>query len=410
MKLKPLLTALPNIAALALLASLSSAAIASDALKVGSAQSSANAQSIKQPVSASVNQTMTAPKSPAFPVQPAVPMKPPVAPPITPPPATPAAPPIQDAAKAMTVAPNVLGNAISGLGDGSRGIVAGESLTIRGRGFGAGAGRVEIFVQTSSNSNAQLPFRVSQWSDNEIHGSVGASMGLNDGKAAITIYPAGRGVSEAINSSQSGIGGATHQGWRFRFTASRAEQTLAMNGLGSALTSNYPNPTPQLIPQGSGLIKGLAVARRYQAALLGCTEAPPSDRYKVALASGFELIRVAATDLNANKRHGLGKPEDCDVRGTVPSANFLRVGADGSFVVSPGWDTVNRYGPRSKASSCNSSRFIGISKTPLGFDWDNMPTDRCAANSEYAIDHLIVRGPAGVNPLTGGPTNGATIK
>lgn len=402
MKPNALSAALPKMAAFSLCASISLTVFASDALKVGSALPNASAQSIKQPAAQSVNQTMTAPKSPAFPVQPTTPMKPPAAPPV--------APPIRDAAKATLVAPGVLGSAITGLGDGSRGIVAGESLTIRGRGFGAGAGRVEIFVQTPSNSNAQLPFRVSQWSDTEIHGSVGASMGLNDGKAAITIFPAGRSVSEAINSSQSGVGGATHQGWRFRFTASRAEQTLAMNGLGSALTSSYPNPTPQLIPQGTGLVKGLAVARRYQAALLGCTEAPPSDRYKVALASGFELVRVAATDLNANKRHGLGKPEDCDVRGSVPSANFLRVGADGSFVVSPGWDTINRYGPRSKASSCDSSRFIGVSKTPLGFDWDTMPTDRCAANSEYMIDHLVARGPAGVNALTGVPTNGATIK
>jgi hypothetical protein len=394
--------ALPKMAAFTLCASISVTVFASDALKVGSALPSASAQSIKQPAAQSVNQTMTAPKSPAFPVQPTTPMKPPAAPPV--------APPIRDAAKATLVAPGVLGNAITGLGDGSRGIVAGESLTIRGRGFGAGAGRVEIFVQTPSNSNAQLPFRVSQWSDTELHGSVGASMGLNDGKAAITIFPAGRSVSEAINSSQSGVGGATHQGWRFRFTASRAEQTLAMNGLGSALTSSYPNPTPQLIPQGTGLVKGLAVARRYQAAPLGCNEAPPTDRYKVALASGFELVRVAATDLNANKRHGLAKPEACDVRSSVPSANFLRVGADGSFVISPGWDTINRYGSRSKIDGCDSSRFIGVTKTPLGFDWDNTGTDRCAANSEYVIDHLVARGPAGVNALTGVPTNGATIK
>lgn len=401
MKPNALSTALPKMVAFSLCASASVAVFASDALKVGSALPSASAQSIKQPAAQSVNQTMTAPKSPAFPVQPTTPMKPPAAPPV--------APPIRDAAKAVAVAPNVLGSAISGLGDGARGIVAGEALTIRGRGFGAGAGRVEIFVQTSSNSNAQLPFRVSQWSDTEIHGSVGASMGLNDGKAAITIFPAGRSASEAINSSQSGIGGATHQGWRFRFTASRAEQTLAMNGLGSALTSSYPNPAPQLIPQGSGLVKGLAVARRYQAAPLGCNEAPPSDRYKVALASGFELVRVAATDLNADKRYGLTPPEVCDVRASMQSPQFVRTAPDGSFVVSPGWDVVNRYGPRSKVN-CDQGAYMAAYKSPLGFSWQDIPRDRCAANSEYVIDHLVARGPAGVNALTGVPTNGATIK
>jgi hypothetical protein len=354
-----------------------------------------------QTPAAQANNVMAAPKSPSLTMSPTTPMKPPVT--------APKPPPMSDAAKAMTVAPNLLGNAISGLGDGSRGIVAGESLTIRGRGFGAGAGRVEIFVQTSSNSNTQLPFRVSQWSDTEISGSVGASMGLNDGKAAITIYPAGRSASEAINSSQSGVGGATHQGWRFRFTASRAEQTLAMNGLGSALTSSYPNPAPQLIPHGSGLIKGLAVARRYQAAPLGCTEAPPSDRYKVALASGFELVRVAAKDLNADKRYGLTPPEVCDVRSSMQAPQFLRTAPDGAFVVSPGWDVVNRYGPKSKVD-CNMGKYMEDYKSPLGFSWQDIGRDRCAANSEHVIEHLIVRGPAGVNPLTGGPTNGATIK
>ncbi len=409
MKLKPLLIALPNIAALALLASLSSAANASDALKVSSAQSSASAQSLKQPVSPSVSQTMTAPKSPAFSVQPAGPMKPPVAPPIAPPPATPTAPPIHDAAKATAVAPNILGSAISGLGDGARGIVAGESLTIRGRGFGAGTGRVEIYVQTSSNSNTQLPYRVSQWSDTEISGSVGASLGLGDGKAAITIYPAGRSVSEAISSSQAGVGGATHNSWRFRFSASRAEQTLAINGLGSALTSSYPNPAPQLIPHGNGLLKGLAVARRYQAAPLGCTEAPPNDRYKVALANGFELVRVAAKDLNADKRYGLTPPEVCDVRSSMQAPQFLRTATDGAFVVSPGWDVVNRYGPKSKVD-CDMGKYMGAYKSPLGFSWQDIGRDRCAANSEYVIDHLVVRGPAGLNPLTGGLINGAVIK
>lgn len=409
MKLKPWLAALPNTAALALLVSLASVAVASDAMKVGSAQSSASAQSLKQPASPIVNQTMTAPKSPAFPVQPTAPMKPPASPPVAPPAGSPVSPSVHDAAKATTVAPNILGNAISGLGDGVRGIVAGEMLTIRGRGFGAGAGRVEIYVQTSSNSNAQLPFRVTQWSDTEISGNVGASMGLNDGKAAITIYPAGRSASESISSSQSGVGSATHQGWRFRFTATRAEQTLAMNGLGSALTSNYSNPAPQLIPQGSGLIKGVAVARRYQAAPLGCSEAPPSDRYKVALASGFELVRVAAKDLNADKRYGLTPPEVCDVRSSMHAPQFLSTAADGSFVVSPGWDVVTRYGPKSKVD-CDTSKYMGAYKSPLGFSWQEIPRDRCAANSEYVIDHLIVRGPAGVNPLTGGATNGATIK
>jgi hypothetical protein len=363
---------------------------ANDALKAQSTQSAQSVQRVQQ-------QTFTRPPSTTMPTAPATMPKPPT---------------ISDAVKAQatTVSPALrTSDAITGLGDGGRGVVAGESLTIRGRGFGASAGRVEISVQTGASSNSQLPFRVTKWSDTEISGNVGASLGLGDGKASITIFPAGRSVADAITSSQSSVPGATHNGWRFRFTATRAEQTLAINGLGSALTSSYPNPAAQLIPHGSGLLKGLAVARRYQAAPLGCTEAPPSDRYKLALANGFELVRVAAKDLNADKRYGLAAPDVCDVRSSMQAPQFLRTASDGSFVVSPGWDVVNRYGPKSKVD-CDMGKYMEDYKSPLGFSWQDIGRDRCAANSEYVIDHLIVRGPAGVSPLTGGAMNGAAIK
>lgn len=377
---------------------------ANDAMKINGALSSQSAQSMKQPSATHVNAaTMAAPKNPALPTHTATPMKPP---------ATINKPPFaNDGQKATTVAPGLLGSAITGLGDDARGIVAGESLVIQGRGFGASAGRVDIAVQTSSSAQQELSFRVSQWSDSEIRGRVGASSGIGDGKASIVIYPSGRSVADAISSSQSGIAGATRNGWRFRFVATRAEQTLAFNGLGASLTHSYAQPTPQLLEHGTGLMRGHAVSRRMQAAALGCAVPPPVDKYRVALANGFELIRVAANDLNAQVRHGLAKPESCDVRGTVPSANFLRVATDGSFVVSPGWDTINRFGAKSRIDGCDSSRYIGVTKTPLGFDWDDTRGfDRCAANSEYVIDHLVVRGPAGVNPLTGVATNGAAIK
>ncbi len=362
---------------------------ANDAMKVGSALPAQNVQSMKQPPTA-INQAITAvPKSPALPQAPTAPIK---------------SPPFGDVQRATLNAPGVQGSAITGLADPARGIVAGQSLVIQGRGFGAAPGRVEIAVQNSAGPEQALSFRPTQWSDTEIRGAVAASSGFGDGKASITIYPAGKSVAEHISSGHAG-NNATRNPWRFNFTATRTEQTIEWNSLGEALTSSYAWPEPNLLKHGNGLLHGHAVARRVQAARYGCPTAPPVDKFRIRLGAGFELARVVAVDLNGNLRRGLAAPNDCDVRSVVPSAQFLRSATDGGFVVSPSWDHINRAGPQSKQAGCDGSGgYIGVTKTPLGFDWDNTARDRCAANAEYVLERVVVRGPAGVNPFFGTPT------
>jgi hypothetical protein len=335
---------------------------------------------------------------------------------IKPPATTLKPPPINDVQKATLVAPSVLGNAITGLGDTARGIVAGESLVIQGRGFGASAGRVDIAVQTSASSQQDLSFRVSHWSDTEIRGSVGASLGYGDSKAAITIYPAGKSVSDHISSGHAGQG-ATRNPWRFNFMATRADQTIPASSAQSGhLLANLSEPAAREIKQSGQLLNGIAYSRIHSAADptgLGCRMATPQDRFKLKLATGFELKSVSGRDLNASKRYGLTDIGKCDIRSTVPAPSFVQATRDGSFTVGSTWDVVNRLGAKATKKSganCSESRYLGVTKTPLGFDWDNTGTDRCAANAEYVIDAFVVRGPAGANPLLGSANHGAAAR
>jgi hypothetical protein len=414
-----------SVVALAFAAIATTLSFANDAMKINSTLPNASAQSMKQPQATRVNDATTiVPKNPALPshsalpMQSALPMKPP---------ATTLKPPLVDsAAKATFVAPSLLGNAITGLGDDSRGIVAGESLVIRGRGFGAVSGRVDIAVQTSASSPKELSFRVSQWSDTEIRGSVGASLGFGDNKAAITIYPAGKSVTEQISSGHVGVG-ATRSPWRFNFTATRVEQTIpASAAQPDHLSVNLAEPAAREIKQGGQLLNGIAYSRirsegsriRSEGAmtLADCPMATPQDRFKLKLASEFDLVRVNGRDLNAGKRYGLlDNSGACDIRSTIPAAAFVQSARDGGFVVNSTWDVVNRLGAKATEKSgrdCSGSRYLGVTKTPLGFDWDNTRgTDRCAANAEYIIESFTVRGPAGLNPFFGtSAVAGGTIK
>jgi hypothetical protein len=284
-----------------------------------------------------------------------------------------------------------LGGTVSAIDDEARGVVAGEVITIRGQGFGGSGGTVMLRVQSNApDARAQLAVQVSHWQDNYISGTIARSSGLGDGLATLVI------------NSSSGAVANNRAGGRleYPFKASRAEQTLAMNGLGDALKQHYAAPQPQILAQGSGLINAHAVSRRLQAGVLSCGQAAPADKYQLRLSAGFAVIAVNATDLNAGKRHGLSPPGACDVRSSISSQPFSRLSGDGSFVLSPGWDVIDRHGSKGKISGCGS-RYFGVTKTPLGFDWDNTGGDRCAANSEYKIESIRVRGPAGVNPLFG---------
>lgn len=400
MNLKFPLTSIQRFAALALAVSAVALATANDSMKINSALPNASVQSIKQPAA-----PMNVPKSPAFTAQQTMPthaMKPP---------ATTIKPPPFDAAqKATLVAPSLRGNAITGLGDTSRGIVASESLVIQGRGFGASSGRVDIGVQTSASSQQELTFRVSQWSDTEIRGSVGASLGYGDGKAAITIYPAGKSVAEHISSGHVGHG-ATRNAWRFKFTATRVEQTIpASAAQPNHLIVNLAEPAAREVKQGAQLLNGIAYSRirsEGDPSGLGCRMATPQDRFMLKLAAGFELKRVNGRDLNAGKGYGLSNLDSCDLRTTTPAGGFVDAARDGSFTVRSTWDVVNRLGKKATEKSgtdCGSSRYIGVTKTPLGFDWDNTGTDRCAVNAEYIIESFTVNGPAGLNPFFGTPS------
>ncbi len=306
---------------------------------------------------------------------------------------------------------------ISGLGDDSRGIVAGESLLIRGQGFGETSGRVEIAVQLSAAEQKTLSFQVTRWSDKEIQGRVGASLGFGDGKAAITLYPGGRSVADAISSGQ-GVGATTRTPWRYRFTATRVNVTLpASVGNAQVMTSNYASPAPRLLTQGNLLLNGWAVTRSqhwgHPVASACNYPTPPSDKFKLKLASGFELVEVKMRDLNAGKRYGLTPIGKCDIRTTVPANPAVQSARDGSFVIQSTWDAVQRLGVKNTEKAgekCDSSRYVGVTKSPLGFDWDNFGTDRCGVNAEYAVDAFVLRGPAGLNPFFGTADAGAVIR
>jgi hypothetical protein len=410
MKFISTLTSILRATAVTLITSIATLAIANDAMKFNSAQQGSSTQTIKQPSATRVNDaTMTAPKSPAPPTLPTMPMKPT--------PSQPKPPLSQDAQKATLVSPSVLGNAITGLGDNARGIVASESLVIQGRGFGASPGRVEISVQTSASSQQELSFRVAQWSDTEIRGSVGASSGIGDGKAAMTIYPAGKSVTEHISSGHAG-NHATRNPWRFNFTATRVEQTFpASAAQPNHLIVNLAEPAAREVKQGAQLLNGIAYSRiraEGDTSGLGCRLATPQDRFQLKLAVGFELKRVNGRDLNAQKRYGLSSVGACDIRSTIPAGAFSSTARDGSFDIRSTWEVVNRLGRRGAektGTDCGSSRFLSVTKTPLGFEWDNIGTDRCAANAEYVIDSFTVSGPAGVNPFLGTPSaTGGAIK
>jgi hypothetical protein len=306
---------------------------------------------------------------------------------------------------------------ISGLGDDSRGIVAGESLTIRGHGFGEASGRVEIAVQLSAAESKALSFQVMRWSDKEIQGRVGTSFGFGDGKAAITLYPSGKSVADAISSGQ-GPGATTRTPWRYRFTATRVEQTISAASVNpQVLTSNYASPAPQLLTQGNKLLNGWAVSRsqHWGHPVAGPCNYPaaPSDKFKLKLASGFELIEVKVRDLNASKRYGLTAIGKCDVRTTIPANPAVQSARDGSFVIQSTWDAIQRLGEKNTEKAgekCDGSRYVGVTKSPLGFDWDDFGTDRCGVNAEYAVDAFVLRGPAGLNPFFGTPDSGGIIK
>ncbi len=408
MKLNLVFNSIPRVAALTLTASIAAFAIANDAMKINSAQPSANAQAMRSPSATRVSDAIvTAPKNPLPQAQPSVTM-----PSVTmKPPATTHKPsPFDAAQKATHVAPSLLGNAITGLGDTARGIVAGESLVIQGRGFGASSGRVEIAVQTSASSSQDLSFRVSQWSDTEIRGSVAASLGYGDGKASITIYPAGKSAAEHISSGHVG-NNATRSPWRFKFTATRVDQTIPFKAIGDALNSSYPWPEPKLLTHGKGLLNGLAVARSIRAGPFSCSSNFPTDKYKIRLSNGFELVSVAARDLNANVRHPYYPPEACEVRSVYPSSQFLRTAVDGSFHISPSWDHIQRNYSKTNKHCDQSGYYVSVTKSPLGFEWDHDAGERCAANAEYVIESIVVRGPAGVNPFFGtSAVAGGTIK
>jgi hypothetical protein len=331
------------------------------------------------------------------------------------------APPLAATESAKLAAPALAARSamISGLGDDARGIVAGESLVIRGNGFGDQSGRVEIAVQLSAAESKTLTFQVTRWSDSEVQGRVGASLGVSDLKAAITLYPGGRSVADAI-SSDLGPSGTRRTPWRFRFTATRVEQTISAASINpQVLTSNYASPAPQLLTQGNKLLNGWAVSRRQHSPMKdaefgGCDGmAVPQDKFQLKLANGFELIEVKVRDLNRPRFDGPMPPskQACDHRYTMNAPTPpVRSGRDGSFVIQSTWDIVARYGANTKSMKCSSSRPINATKTPLGFDWDNFSTDRCGFNAEYAVDAFVVRGPAGLNPFFGTPDGGAPIK
>jgi hypothetical protein len=305
--------------------------------------------------------------------------------------------------KAPTATLAIGAAAITGIDNAARGVAAGETIIVRGRGFGGTPGSAKVLIKSGHNdARSELAIRISHWQDDYVSGTVASSHGIKDGRAALTLSPP---AGASINTAQVGGGAASKMngGYDYKFVASRANVSLNPSGLGNALSASYAAPTPHLIIGGSSgkLVNDAAVARRLQAGVLACNEATAHDRFKVKLSEGFDLINVKLRDLNASKRYGLAAPEACDIRSTIPATDPLRWGADGSIVVGATWDTVNRYGSRSQIRGCDSSRYLGVTKTPLGFDWDNTATDRCAANAEYIIDQITVRGPAGVDPLSG---------
>jgi hypothetical protein len=395
-----------RVVAVALALSATTLSIANDTMKINSAQPSASSQSMKPPQTTRVNDaTMTTQRSPALPTQPAVPMKPPTA---------------QLQGPRANVAQQ---SSIQMLNQSA--IVAGETLTLRVYGMTPERGSAVIKVRSDTpngtDARGELALAITQWdaANNLVRGTVAPSRGLGDGHAKIIITLPSGGV---IASGLQAIGGAqrtTVGNADMPFIASRAEQTIAASAAQpNYLLANLPEPAAREVKQGTQLLNAIAYSRIYSVGDptgLGCRMTTPQDRFKLKLAAGFDLVRVNGRDLNAGKRYGLTDIGVCDIRSAVPAASFVQSARDGSFVVNSTWDVVNRLGATATAKSgtdCGGSRYLGVTKTPLGFDWDNTRgTDRCAANAEYVIDAFVVRGPAGVNPFFGtSDSAGATIK
>jgi hypothetical protein len=255
---------------------------------------------------------------------------------------------------------------------------------------------------------------VTRWSDSEIQGRVGASLGVSDLKAAITLYPGGRSVADAITSDQ-GPSGTRRTPWRFRFTATRVEQTISAASINpQVLTSNYASPAPQLLTQGNRLLNGWAVSRTVQSTMKGALCSFPhvvTDSFKLKMAAGFELVEVKMRDLHANTRHGLRSPDSCELRSTSPAPQPMRTARDGSFQIQSTWNHVARIGPVNddKTNLSCGSYFYGPQKSPLGLGWEDGPKDFCASNAEYAVDAFVFRGPAGLNPFFGTPDGAVAV-
>jgi hypothetical protein len=292
---------------------------------------------------------------------------------------------------------------IASIDNAARGVIAGETIIIRGRGFGGTPGSAKVLIKSGPNeSRSELAIRISHWQDDYVSGVVSPSHGLKDGRAALALSPvSGNAISTA--NVAGGIATKMNGGYDYKFVASRASLSLNPSGLGNALVATYAAPSPHgVIGSSTGkLVNDAAVARRMQAGRYGCVLPTARDRFKVQLSDGFDLINVKLRDLNASKRYALAPPDACDLRSTIPATDPLRWSADGSIVVGATWEIVEREGPKGKVSGCDGSRFLGVTKTPLGFEWDNIGTDRCAANAEYIIDQITVRGPAGIDPLSG---------
>jgi hypothetical protein len=400
-KLNPLCIATARMIALTLTVSAVTSTVANDAMKAQSALTQSSAQPIKQPSATLSNEaTMNSPRSPGLPMAPVTPMKPPTA----------------QLQKQHLNVPQI--SSIQLLNQSA--VVAGDTLTLRVYGMTPERGSVMIKVKSKlPEARADLALNISLWdvSNNVIRGTVAQSRGLGDGHAMIIVnLPNGNVVqSGLISTNMARIGGAKDSD--MPFVASRAEQTIpASAAQPDHLSANLAEPAAREIKQGGQLLNGIAYSRirsEGDPSGLGCRLATPQDRFKLKLAVGFELSRVNGRDLNAGKRYGLTEIGVCDIRSTVPAATFVQAARDGSFVINSTWDVVNRLGAKATAKSgrdCGGSRYHGVTKTPLGFDWDNTGADRCAVNAEYVIDAFVVRGPAGVNPLLGSANNGAAAR